>query len=68
MDSSYTDTATIRHGHQEHDKSLSRTRIGVTTGQLAISTPSYKFTNKLNVLGGGNTATSAQSLTLNLLS
>ena len=37
----------------EHEKSRSRTRVGVTTGQIAIGTPSYSFKTKMNLVGSG---------------
>ena len=37
----------------EHEKSRSRTRVGVTTGQIAIGTPSYQFKTKMNLVGSG---------------
>ena len=35
----------------EGDRSRSRSRVGVTTGQMAIGTPSYTFKSKLNLTG-----------------
>ena len=49
----------------EHEKSRSRTRVGVTTGQIAIGTPSYSFKSKMNLVGTGpGQAAGLQSLKL----
>ena len=50
----------------EHEKSRSRTRVGVTTGQIAIGTPSYSFKSKMNLVGTGPAQASGLQ-TLNIL-
>ena len=44
--------ASLKPGN-DHEKSRSRTRVGVTTGQIAIGTPSYQFKTKMNMVGSG---------------
>ena len=57
----------------EHEKSRSRTRLGVTTGQIAIGTPSYAFKSKINLERSAGGASSGPSpvggghTTLNIL-
>ena len=49
----------------EHEKSRSRTRVGVTTGQIAIGTPGYSFKSKMNLVGTGpGQAAGLQSLNI----
>ena len=53
-------------GGDQHEKSRSRTRVGVTTGQIAIGTPSYQFKSKMNLVGSGPSQVAGLS-TLNIL-
>lgn len=57
----------------EHEKSRSRTRLGVTTGQIAMGTPNYNtFKSKMNmdrssVAGVGVPGSGANLASLNIL-
>ena len=44
---------------EQQEKSRSRSRVGVTTGQIAIGTPSYAFKSKLKLAGINNAPSGA---------